>query len=398
VCRAYVEHGMHKRRQPVKLWYSRASFATSARRPAATAVLAGRRRALGAADPAVDAEAIVLLAALLKEMDVREVRLRLSTLGSAERAASTASSSPRTYARTRRASLRKFVRGSRRILCVRSIPSTRDAEGDSERATAHRSPRRGRLEHFAAVRELLDEAGVAYELDSTLVRGSTTTREPSSSSPPTRSARRAASAAAALRPADRATRRRSDPRDGLGGGRRAHTARRCRRGRRRRRRCSRVLEPRRARRRAPARAVHRARRRGRRRAAVGAEGALRRDAFVLLADARSAGLQAQMELAGRSVKGALGHANALGARFVAIVEGSRACSAICRTAGKSSSRPRRSRMPCSRGCARSDRSAPRARLHPRVHVALAAFNSAALNAEEGAMTQLSRLSKSPWRP
>jgi hypothetical protein len=30
-----------------------------------------------------------------------------------------------------------------------------------------------------------------------------------------------------------------------------------------------------------------------------------------------------MELAGRSVKGALGHADALGARFVAIVDGDR---------------------------------------------------------------------------
>jgi histidyl-tRNA synthetase len=31
-------------------------------------------------------------------------------------------------------------------------------------------------------------------------------------------------------------------------------------------------------------------------------------------------LQAQMELAGRSLKGQLGHADALGARYVAIVE------------------------------------------------------------------------------
>jgi histidyl-tRNA synthetase len=49
----------------------------------------------------------------------------------------------------------------------------------------------------------------------------------------------------------------------------------------------------------------------------------RRAAFALLGDARSAGLSAQMELAGRSVKGALGHADALGARFVAIVDGDR---------------------------------------------------------------------------
>jgi histidyl-tRNA synthetase len=47
--------------------------------------------------------------------------------------------------------------------------------------------------------------------------------------------------------------------------------------------------------------------------------ARRREAFGLLGAARSAGLTAQMELAGRSLKGQLGHANALGARYVAIV-------------------------------------------------------------------------------
>jgi histidyl-tRNA synthetase len=45
----------------------------------------------------------------------------------------------------------------------------------------------------------------------------------------------------------------------------------------------------------------------------------RRTAFGLLLAARSAGLTAQMELGGRSLKGQLGHANALGARYVAIV-------------------------------------------------------------------------------
>ena len=45
VCRAYVEHGMHKRRQPVKLWYL-SSFFRHERAQAGRyrAVLAGRRR------------------------------------------------------------------------------------------------------------------------------------------------------------------------------------------------------------------------------------------------------------------------------------------------------------------------------------------------------------------
>ncbi len=46
---------------------------------------------------------------------------------------------------------------------------------------------------------------------------------------------------------------------------------------------------------------------------------LRAEAFGLLSQARSAGLSAQMDLAGRSLKGQLGHADALGARYVAIV-------------------------------------------------------------------------------
>jgi histidyl-tRNA synthetase len=85
VCRAYVEHGMHKRRQPVKLWYLSSFFRHERAQ-------AGRHRqfwqvgaeALGSDDPALDAESIVLLAKLLEAVGVRGVRLRLSSLGSRE--------------------------------------------------------------------------------------------------------------------------------------------------------------------------------------------------------------------------------------------------------------------------------------------------------------------------
>ena len=43
------------------------------------------------------------------------------------------------------------------------------------------------------------------------------------------------------------------------------------------------------------------------------------EAFALLSEARAAGLTAQMELAGRSLKGQLGYANTLQARYVAIL-------------------------------------------------------------------------------
>ena len=46
-----------------------------------------------------------------------------------------------------------------------------------------------------------------------------------------------------------------------------------------------------------------------------------RTAFELASAARRAGLSAQLELAGRSLKGQLKHADRVGARYVAIVEG-----------------------------------------------------------------------------
>src|SRR6201999_1337873 len=80
VCRAYVEHGMHKLPQPVKLWYLGAFF--RAERPQH-----GRYRqfwqvgaeAIGSDDPAVDAELVLLLAKLLEALKV-QARLRISSL------------------------------------------------------------------------------------------------------------------------------------------------------------------------------------------------------------------------------------------------------------------------------------------------------------------------------
>src|SRR5215213_827626 len=84
VCRAYLEHGMHKLPQPVKLWYLSSFYRRE--RPQA-----GRYRqfwqvgaeAIGSADPAVDAELILLLSELLETVGARGLRLRLSSLGTA---------------------------------------------------------------------------------------------------------------------------------------------------------------------------------------------------------------------------------------------------------------------------------------------------------------------------
>jgi histidyl-tRNA synthetase len=85
VCRAYIEHGMHKLPQPVKLWYLSSFYRAEAPQK-------GRFRqfwqvgaeAIGTAGPETDAELIVLLAELLDAVGVAGVRLRLSSLGTPE--------------------------------------------------------------------------------------------------------------------------------------------------------------------------------------------------------------------------------------------------------------------------------------------------------------------------
>src|SRR5437867_5959864 len=82
ICRAYVEHGMHKLAQPVKLWYLGPFFRHE--RPQA-----GRFRefhqlgaeAIGTDSPLADAELIILLDDLLRELGVPGVELRLGSLG-----------------------------------------------------------------------------------------------------------------------------------------------------------------------------------------------------------------------------------------------------------------------------------------------------------------------------
>src|SRR5881396_2281298 len=71
ICRAYVEHGMHKLGQPVKLWYAGPFFRHEAPQ-------AGRFRqfnqigaeAIGSGSPLVDAELIMLLDELLRSLEV----------------------------------------------------------------------------------------------------------------------------------------------------------------------------------------------------------------------------------------------------------------------------------------------------------------------------------------
>ena len=144
VCRAYLEHGMHKLPQPVKLWYLSSFFRRE--RPQA-----GRFRqfwqvgaeAIGSDDPAVDAELILLLAELLEAVGARGLRLRLSSLGTPA-TRETYRRDLQDYLRAHEAELSEEVRGAHRpqpAARVRRRPP-RHAPGDGGRAAAARPPHR----------------------------------------------------------------------------------------------------------------------------------------------------------------------------------------------------------------------------------------------------------------
>jgi histidyl-tRNA synthetase len=300
VCRAYVEHGMHKRRLPVKLWYLSSFFRHERAQ-------AGRYRqfwqvgaeALGSEDPALDAESIVLLSELLKEIGIRDGRLRLSSLGSSE-SRGEYRERLQAYLRAHEESLSEEVIGRIELNPLRAF----DADHEGTRRVMAGAPRL--LEHlrdddalhFAEVRELLDLANIAYEVDTTLVRGldyyTRTVFEFTSDALGAQS--------------------------GVGGGGRYDGL------------VEQLGGP-------PtpgigwAAGVERMLLAGDPRAVAPGvlelfvaidQHAHRPAAFAILTEARSAGLKAQMDLGARSLKGQLGHANALGARYVAIVEGSQA--------------------------------------------------------------------------
>jgi histidyl-tRNA synthetase len=174
VARAYVEHGMHKLAQPVKLWYWGPYFRHEAPQ-------AGRFRqftqigaeALGSDDPSLDAELILLLGELIERAGAGEdLRLRISSLGTPETRAAYLDEL-RDYLRAHEGDLSDDVRDRLDQNPLRAF----DADHEGTQRVMTGAPRLlDRLspedaEHFDAVKELLDAAGAQYEVDSTLVRG-----------------------------------------------------------------------------------------------------------------------------------------------------------------------------------------------------------------------------------
>jgi histidyl-tRNA synthetase len=173
ICRAYLEHGMHKLAQPVKLSYLGPFFRHE--RPQA-----GRYRqfhqlgveAIGTDSPLADAEVVVLLADLLAELGVPGVELRLGSLGSLQ-ARREYLEELKAHLHAHEGELSEDVRERIDLNPLRAF----DSDHEGTRGVMASAPTIvGNLEgedaeHFAEVRALLDAAGVSYEIDPTLVRG-----------------------------------------------------------------------------------------------------------------------------------------------------------------------------------------------------------------------------------
>ena len=146
VCRAYLEHGMHKEAQPVKLWY----FSPFYRREAPQL---GRQRefwqigaeTIGSEDPAVDAELIVLLSELYEALHVGGVTLRLSSAGHPGDAPRLPRGALDLPARQPGHALRGRPRADRPQPDARlGLRPSRHPGGDARRAPPARAPRRRR--------------------------------------------------------------------------------------------------------------------------------------------------------------------------------------------------------------------------------------------------------------
>jgi histidyl-tRNA synthetase len=173
VCRAYLEHGMQKLAQPVKLHYLGPFFRHE--RPQA-----GRYRqfhqlgaeCIGTDSPLADAEVIMLLADLLGELGVPGVELRLGSLGSFE-ARRAYLEDLKEHLHAHEGELSNDVRERINLNPLRAF----DADDEGTRGVMASAPTiveqlAGEdAEHFTEVRALLDASGIAYVIDPTLVRG-----------------------------------------------------------------------------------------------------------------------------------------------------------------------------------------------------------------------------------
>ena len=173
ICRAYVEHGMHREPQPVKLFTIAPMYRYSAPQR-------GRFRehyqlsleSIGSSDPAVDAEVVHYYDTLLRNLGVSRYELQLNSIGDRN---------------CRPAYVERLNQWLDEHVDVldddakqkRSTSPLRvfDVKNETVRAALRDAPKIGEslceecAEHFAQVRGYLDAYGVPYTIDPTLVRG-----------------------------------------------------------------------------------------------------------------------------------------------------------------------------------------------------------------------------------
>jgi len=173
IARAYIEHGMHKEPQPVKVYTVAPMYRYEAPQK-------GRYRehwqcsveAFGSADPALDAEIVHLYAEFARRVGITKYVLQLNSIGDAVcRPAYLAELNAWLDANAGLLdddARQKRERSPLRVFDVKS-PAVREALAAAPRIGDSLCD--ACREHFAAVRRSLDLLGIEYELAPTLVRG-----------------------------------------------------------------------------------------------------------------------------------------------------------------------------------------------------------------------------------
>jgi histidyl-tRNA synthetase len=173
ICRAYIEHGMHREPQPVKLFTIAPMYRYSAPQR-------GRYRehyqlsleSIGSADPAVDAEVLQYYDTLLRALGVSRYELQINSIG--DRKCRPA------YVERLNAWLdahADLLDDDARQKRATSPLRVFDVKNEQVRAALEDAPKIGESlcdeckEHFEQVRAHLDAYGVQYTIEPTLVRG-----------------------------------------------------------------------------------------------------------------------------------------------------------------------------------------------------------------------------------
>jgi histidyl-tRNA synthetase len=173
ICRAYLQHGMHRDPQPVKLYTLGPMWRYD--RPQR-----GRYRehwqlsveAIGSDDPAVDAELIQFYDELLRRLGIGDYVLELNSIGD-ENCRPAYLERLQAWLDEHDAELDDEARAKRETTPLRVF----DVKSEGVQAALAEAPKIGEAlcdacrEHFDQVRGFLDALGVRYELRPTLVRG-----------------------------------------------------------------------------------------------------------------------------------------------------------------------------------------------------------------------------------